>query len=253
VGGAGAAFALGRAAPPFGPRANYRSRTVSLAGPACVAALVLGALLAGGPARLAALVAVLVAGGAGVYDDLRGTPEAKGLAGHLGALLRGRVTTGAVKVLLVGLAGLVAGLLLDGARPRALLTAVLVAGTANLLNLFDLRPGRALKVALLAALPVALPVALPAAGTAFGAWVAGAAAGLLPDDLGERRMLGDGGANALGAALGVALAARLRTPAVVAVAMVVVVLTLASERVSFSRAIDAVAPLRWADRLGRRA
>jgi UDP-GlcNAc:undecaprenyl-phosphate GlcNAc-1-phosphate transferase len=245
AGGAVAAFALGRVAPPFGARSNYRARPVSLAGPACVAALVLGAALAGGPAHAAAFVAVLLAGGAGCYDDLRGTPDAKGLAGHLGALLRGNVTTGAVKVLLVGLAGLAAGLLLDGARPRALVTAVLVAGTANLLNLFDLRPGRALKVALLALLPVA--------GTAFGAWVLGTTFGLLPDDLGERRMLGDGGANALGAAAGVALAARLRTPAVVVVAAVVVALTLASERVSFSRVIDAVAPLRWADRLGRRA
>ena len=34
---------------------------------------------------------------------------------------------------------------------------------------------------------------------------------------------------------------------------VLVLTNLASERVSFSRVIDATAPLRWFDRLGRRA
>jgi hypothetical protein len=243
AGAAGCAFVAGRVAPAFGAAANYRGRPVSLAGPAAVLVLLLGAVLVG---ERAAVVAVLLAGGAGLYDDLRGGADAKGLAGHLGALLRGRVTTGAVKVLLVGLAGLAAGLVLDGARPRALLSAVLVAGTANLLNLFDLRPGRALKVALLGALPVI--------GAPLAAWVAGAAAGLLADDLDERRMLGDGGANALGAALGVALAAAVRPLALAGlVAAFVVALTLASERISFSRVIDGTAALRWVDRLGRRA
>jgi UDP-N-acetylmuramyl pentapeptide phosphotransferase/UDP-N-acetylglucosamine-1-phosphate transferase len=250
--GAGAAFVIGRLTPPFGTRPNYRARPVALAGPACVALLLAGgvavrAFATGRTARsgVVAFGAVLLAGGVGIYDDLHGDAQAKGLAGHLRALRRGRVTSGAVKMAFIGLAGVLAGLLLDGPHPRALADVVLVAGTANLLNLFDLRPGRALKVAALAALPLA--------GGPLGGLVCGVAAGLLPDDLRERRMLGDGGANALGAALGVALAARLRTPIAVVVAAVVVALTLASERVSFSRVVDAVAPLRWADRLGRRA
>jgi hypothetical protein len=252
AGGAVASFAVGRAGPSFGARPNYRARPVSLAGPVVVAVLALGGVLvralASGRAARAGVVAVgavLLAGGVGVYDDLRGDAQAKGLAGHLRALRRGRVTSGAVKLAFLGVAGVLAGLLLDGPHPRAAVDAVLVAGTANLLNLFDLRPGRASKVAALAALPVA--------GTPLGALVLGAALGLLPDDLGERRMLGDGGANALGAALGVAVAAAARPLAAAGVAAAVVALTLASERVSFSRVIDAVAPLRWADRLGRRA
>ncbi len=223
--------------PPALRRTNFRGNPVSLiAGPVAVLLLVLGSLLLG---AWAAALAAGLAGAAGVYDDLRGDGSARGLAGHLRALARGRVTTGAVKVLVVGLAGVAAGVLLYGLSARGFVAAVVVAGTANLLNLFDLRPGRALKVALLVALPAL-------------AWlVAGVAAGLLPGDLRERTMLGDGGANALGAALGVALAERVPSLWLWLIAAVVVALTLASEAVSFSRVIDRVPPLRWADRLGR--
>jgi hypothetical protein len=238
-----AAYALTRFADPKTlRRSNFRGRTVSLvAGPAAVAVLAVAGLAV---RSVALAAAVLLAGCAGAYDDLRGDASAKGLAGHLGALARGRLTSGAVKVAVVGLAGLVAGLVLDGARPRALLDAVVVAGTANVLNLLDLRPGRAAKVAVLAAVPLL---------TAAASVVAGTAAGLLPGDLRERTMLGDAGANALGAGLGVALADRLPLAGAAVAAAVVVGLTLASEAVSFSRVIDAVRPLRWADRLGRAA
>lgn len=222
-------------------RSNFRGARVSLAaGVVAVVVLVLGGL-----AVLPALaLACALAGAAGVYDDVRGDATAKGLAGHLRALAHGRVTSGAVKVLVVGAAGVFAALVLHGATARALPAAVLVAGCANLLNLFDLRPGRALKVALLASSPVL---------TAPSWLVVATAAGLLPHDLRERTMLGDGGANALGAGLGVALAERLPFAAAVIVAAVVVALTLASERASFSAVIDRVPPLRWADRLGRTA
>jgi len=81
--------------------------------------------------------------------------------------------------------------------------------------------------------------------------VVGAAAALLVDDLHERLMLGDTGANVLGAAvgLGVVLACSAGTRLVVLV--VLVALNLASEVVSFSRVIDSVPPLRALDRAGR--
>jgi hypothetical protein len=70
-------------------------------------------------------------------------------------------------------------------------------------------------------------------------------------DLRERLMLGDAGANVLGAALGLgvvlACSPGVRTGVLVAVAL----LNLASERVSFSRVINAVPPFRALDRFGR--
>ena len=127
------------------------------------------------------------------------------------------------------------------------LTTGLVAGTANLLNLLDLRPGRAAKAGALAA---AATLGGPAGGLVAGPL--GATLAVLPADLGERVMLGDAGANPLGALLGLRLAAVDGRGARAALLAAVVALNLASERVSFTEVIEASPGLRELDRLGRR-
>jgi len=130
-----------------------------------------------------------------------------------------------------------------------LLGAGVIAGTANLVNLLDLRPGRALKAGLLVGAPLATA---GGAGAGIAAGAAGAAGGLLPADLDEQIMLGDAGANALGALLGTALAAR-TGPAGRAVLLAgLVALTAASEKVSFTQVIQRTPVLRELDALGRR-
>jgi UDP-GlcNAc:undecaprenyl-phosphate/decaprenyl-phosphate GlcNAc-1-phosphate transferase len=81
-----------------------------------------------------------------------------------------------------------------------------------------------------------------------------AAAGLalLPEDLGERAMLGDCGANALGAMLGAAAAASLPRPARIVLLAGIAGLTAASEKVSFTKVIERTPALHWLDMLGRR-
>ena len=253
-------------------RTNFRGRTVTLAaGPAlAVGAATAGALGAGSaPAGVAALVAGLGSGAVGLYDDVVGArPEqkaAKGFAGHLAALREGRVTAGLVKIVGVGAAGLTAAALLAAdprvaAHPRrqrhrslgrgldVLLGAAVVAGTANLLNLLDLRPGRALKSGMLLGAPLARG---PYGGIAAGA--VGAAAGLIQEDLEERVMLGDSGANALGALLGVSLAARTGPVGRAGVLAALAALTAASEKVSFTQVIQRTPGLRELDSLGRLA
>ncbi len=187
---------------------------------------------------------------AGRFDDVRpDQASVKGLRGHLAALAEGRVSAGTVKAAGLIASGVAAAALLPPPRrglDRALAVG-LIAGTANLVNLLDLRPGRALKAGLL----LGLPLATGAAGHLVAGPV-GAAAGLLPADLDERVMLGDSGANGLGAVLGVALAAGGSRAWRVAALAAIAGLTLASERVSFSRVIDATPWLRRLDRLGRR-
>lgn len=272
---AGAARAvLGRLTRPRLPvldRTNFRGRPVSLAGgPALAAGATLGAAL-GAPsavAAAAALAAGATAGAVGCYDDIAGNrPEqktAKGFAGHLAALRAGRVTSGLIKIVGVGAAGIGAAALLAadphtrrhparrGAGPAArtadvLLGAGVVAGTANLVNLLDLRPGRALKAGTMIAAPL---LGGPSGGMAAGAVGAGAA--LLPADLDERIMLGDCGANALGALLGVAVAARTGPVGRAAVLAALAALTAASEKVSFTEVIARTPALRRLDELGRR-
>ena len=253
-----AAYAALRARPPGGEktwnRTNHRGEPVTLLeGPAVAAGAVIGAAVAPGtPARVraAAALAGTAAAAFGALDDLAAAPgEPKGFRGHLGALRRGQVTTGAVKLGGIGLTGIAAGTALGGSPADAAVNAALIAGGANLLNLFDLRPGRAVKVAALAG--AALSGAAPAAAPLAAAPAAGALA-LAGPDLGERAMLGDAGANALGAMLGAAAAAGLSRKSRIAVVAVITGLTAASEVVSFTRVIEKTPPLRWLDMLGRR-
>ena len=65
-------------------------------------------------------------------------------------------------------------------------------------------------------------------------------------------MLGDAGSNPLGLLAGLGLAVSLPTPWLVAAAVAAVLLQVAAETVTISRVVDAVPPLRWFDRLGRR-
>ncbi len=252
--------------PPYGAqrwqRHNYAERAVSLLeGPAVVAGLLASGAHGGRPVRRAGLLAVTGAALAGLYDDLYGSTHARGLHGHLRALRHGEVTTGIAKLMWIGATGCGAAALLDvSARPPdgsavtparlvdGVAAAALVAGAANLANLFDLRPGRTLKVALLLALPAACR---HRPGAAVAAGIGGVAAAALPADLGETAMLGDCGANAIGALLGLLGAASSRRTRALSLAAVLV-LTLASEAVSFSDVIAATPPLRRLDALGRR-
>ena len=248
--------------PPGGPKAwsriNHRGEPVTLLeGPAVAVGAIAGALahaslasLAGSPGWRAGAMAVAGAGGAafGAYDDLAGSADRRGFRGHLGALRHGEVTTGAIKLGGIGLTGILSAALVGGPAGDVAINAGLVAGGANLLNLFDLRPGRAIKVA-------AASGALVAAGGALSPGSAvpvAAGLALLPDDLGEQAMLGDCGANALGAMLGAAAAAGLPRPARVVLLTVITGLTAASEVVSFTAVIERTPALRWLDMLGRR-
>ncbi|MFI7049205.1 hypothetical protein [Streptosporangium sandarakinum] len=258
-----AAYAAFTRRPPVGDaetwsRTNHRGEPITLLeGPAFVAgAGVAAAAVPGLPARVraAALLAAAGAGGLGAYDDLYGVTASKGFRGHLGALAKGEVTSGAVKIAGIGLTGLAAAALTARRPADAVIDGMLVAGAANLANLFDLRPGRAIKVGLLAGAPLLAaglrrgdPVA-----AALAALPLGASAALLPEDLGERAMLGDAGANALGALLGLTAAVTLGRPGRLAALGTVAALTAASEKVSFTKVIAGNPVLNRIDMLGRR-
>src|ERR1700744_3134469 len=238
-------------------RTNHRGEPVTLLeGPAVAAAGVMAALAAPGlPGRSRAALAAAAAGAGalGGYDDIAGSGDKRGFRGHLGALAHGEITTGAVKPGGSGATGVAAAALTGGPVADVAVNAALVAGAANLLNLFDLRPGRAIKVALAAGLPMGLTqLSRGGARPCAVAVPIGAAAPLLPEDLGEGAMLGDAGANALGAMLGTAAAGTLSRRSRVAMLAGITALTAASEVVSFTKVIQRTPPLHWLDMLGRR-
>ena len=289
-------------------RTNFHGVTVSLrggmamAGASVASAAVASALSDQPRAALGGLVASLGGGLAGYIDDVDqgahdGGKVAKGLKGHLGALAHGQVTTGVIKIAGIGASALAASALvgskatsMGGKVADLALNTVLIAGAANLANLLDLRPGRALKATVLVAAPLSYfscadaktpasgasvtsatasvtsgasgaPSATPAApASASGAsaqrllasGLNAAAITALVEDLQETTMLGDTGANAAGALLGTSLAANDSWKLRLGTTLGVVGLILASEKVSFSKVIAANPALNWLDQLWRR-
>ncbi len=281
-------------------RTNFHGATVSLrggvamAGAAVASAAVASALSDQPRAALGGAVAALGGAVAGYIDDVDqgahdGGKVAKGLKGHLGALAHGQVTTGVIKIAGIGASALAASALVgskatsvSGKAADLALNTVLIAGTANLANLLDLRPGRALKATVLVATPLsyfscaaAKTPAWETSATASGAVASetpaapasasgasaqrllasglnAAAITALVEDLQETTMLGDTGANAAGALLGTSLAANDSWKLRLGAALGVVGLILASEKVSFSKVIAANPALNWLDQLWRR-
>lgn len=201
----------------------------------------------------------------GLCDDLLKDDEQKGLRGHLGELRKGRLTSGGLKALfglafsILFAAGIPApGGELPGGDVGAVfflaLRALVAALAANTLNLFDLRPGRAVKAYFfLIFLPVLflrggrvdpryLCLMLPAVAGVFA---------YMPYDLRARGMLGDTGANYLGALLG-GLAVLYGDPVLTGGALVLLVfLHICAEKISFTRVIAKNRLLKFLDELGR--
>ncbi|MFN8186765.1 MAG: glycosyltransferase [Gaiellales bacterium] len=203
-----------------GPLAvNHRGNRLPLLG----VAVALGG--SGAPARGRAAVAAVVL--VGVLDDLFSGPE-RGWRAHLRA---GR-TTGVLKLVAIPAVGLVA--------TRSLSGALVVGLAANALNQLDTRPGRALKAFLLCS-------ATQKAADGYTAL----AVLLLPYDLRERMMLGDAGANALGAVVGLRSVARQTSCGRWTAVGILAGLNVLGERCSLGALIERTPGLRELDGLGR--
>ncbi|MER5707960.1 hypothetical protein [Streptomyces sp. NPDC002122] len=215
--------------PPGNPRSwervNYAGRPVLLQAGAAAA---LGSAAAAVPLAPGAALAVAASAVCGRYDDLRGDHR-RGFRAHLTALRDGEMTSGAVKLIGIGAASLVAGAMLKERPLDKVLAGVVIAGSAHLVNLVDVRPGRAGLTVLALGAPGLLRGSLAAAPM-------GAAAAVLGEDLGERTMLGDTGAHALGAAVGGAIAAGNGRFGLLAHAAGLVAAAAWGERVAVSRA-----------------
>lgn len=237
-------------------RRNFKGRHIPTAAGAAFIPIILTTLVLAATGALEVgveggmyLAYSLLAGGVGFADDVWSGAAERGFRGHLGALWQGRITTGLVKVLALGGGALVYGVALFGPGFDALLAAVLLAGSANLANLLDVRPGRALKFC---GLPVValLPFVPPEAAVA-AAGVVGGAAGLFYFDLKGRIMLGDAGAAIWGSALGHLLVAGGPVATWWVALAAILGLTAVAEVSSISRVIQEVSLLRRLDTWGR--
>ena len=186
----------------------------------------------------------------GALDDIFGSRECGGFAGHFKKLFReGVVTTGAVKAMGGGAVGVWAGWLISGGdAARWIAAALLIPLAANTLNLLDLRPGRAVALFILGVVVTCLSVP----GSVGACWIlvgtAVVALGFgVADSLGKA-MMGDSGSNMFGSALGLAIALNGGLWFQIGAIVFFTGIHLYSEKYSISGLIERNAVLRTIDR-----
>jgi UDP-GlcNAc:undecaprenyl-phosphate GlcNAc-1-phosphate transferase len=248
-------------------RANYRERM--LPSPFGLLALV-AALIALIPlmllARLASTgvfhpealpIAVYALGvvALGLVDDVFGGPAGeravhRGWRGHGSATLRGELSTGTLKAAgSLGLA-LFAMSFLGLSNGRWLLAAAVLVLATNAFNLLDLRPGRSTKAFVLLGAALGFGSADARPLWSLGLFAAPAlVAGFY--DLRERAMLGDTGANLLGALAGLWLVLTLSSTGQLVALALLAVITVYGELRSISELVERTPGLRELDSWGR--
>lgn len=196
------------------------------------------------------LVAVIGFGTIGLIDDIFGTRRAGGFHGHLGLLRHGKLSTGLAKMAVGGILGLGLGGVIAGFRPaETVVNGLLISLSANLLNLLDLRPGRAVSCFWVGMLALAaarygvpsmrrelIPVLIPTVWLTFL-------------DRSAKVMLGDAGSNLLGAVMGLALACETGFLVKLALIAFMIGVHAYAEKYSISKLIESNKALRSVDRL----
>jgi UDP-GlcNAc:undecaprenyl-phosphate GlcNAc-1-phosphate transferase len=174
----------------------------------------------------------------------------RGWRGHGRAALHGELSTGTLKA--AGSLGLALfAMSFEGlSKPRWLLAVGVLVLATNVFNLLDLRPGRAIKAFVLLGAGLTLGSLDARPLWSLGLFAAPAlVAGLY--DLRERAMLGDTGANLLGALAGLWLVLTLSgTGQLIALALLVAI-TLYGELRSISGFVERTPGLRALDSFGR--
>jgi hypothetical protein len=189
----------------------------------------------------------------GLVDDVAGDRSARGFSGHFRALAGGRLTTGMLKAVGGFVLAIVVSLPISGPAWELLLNAAVIALCANLANLLDLRPGRALKIFIpVMAGVLALNWTAPRSVIPYLAAILAVALVLLPGDLSGKRMLGDAGSNVLGATVGLGLAAGAGPWWKLGALVFLILANAASEKYSFSAVISSNRALNWIDSIGRK-
>ena len=192
----------------------------------------------------------------GFIDDMLGQRDTLGFKGHFGALFKGKLTTGGFKALGGGIIAFFLALSLSGLEPSwkgwvdILLNTLIIALFTNMLNLLDLRPGRAIKGYLFFLLLIIL-MAVGRVNWLLITPLLGIILVYFPVDLKARAMMGDSGSNVLGLTLGYYSIVFLSLPYRAAVLLFLIAMHIYTEKFSLTKTIEQVPLLRAIDQAGR--
>ena len=186
---------------------------------------------------------------AGIIDDTIGNRDVSGLKGHFKSLFKGTLTTGGFKALFGGFVGLIISVSISKDIIDIVVNTLVIALSTNLMNLFDLRPGRAIKVYLVIMITIFFTLSgyiqiLPLL--------------ILPNvlayfnfDLKAKAMMGDTGSNVLGISIGILMVLGYTLKVRIVWLVFLVLIHLLTEKFSLTKIIEKNKVLNFIDRLGR--
>ncbi len=185
----------------------------------------------------------------GVLDDIIGNRDVSGLKGHFKSLFKGTLTTGGFKALFGGFVGLTISVAISKNIVDIVINTLIIALSTNLMNLLDLRPGRAIKVYLVIALTLLF--------TLIG-YPKGLILILLPsvlvyfkEDIKAKAMMGDTGSNVLGISIGILIAIGYARPIRLGWLAFLIFIHILTEKYSLTKIIENNKVLNFIDKLGR--
>ena len=158
---------------------------------------------------------------AGILDDIIGNRDVSGLKGHFKSLLNGKLTTGGFKALFGGFIGLVISIAISKNIYDIVINTLIIALSTNLMNLLDLRPGRAIK------------------------------GYLLIQDLKAKAMMGDTGSNVLGISIGILFVMGYPLKVRLIWLAFLIFIHILTEKYSLTKIIENNKFLNFIDKLGR--
>lgn len=186
----------------------------------------------------------------GFIDDSIGDTDIKGLKGHFKAFFKGNLTTGGIKALL----GLAMALFvsLDMGKPifEIIINTLIIALSINALNLFDLRPGRAIKVFLIISI-IPFIIYIKSSYNYIILSVYGIIMAYSSFDFKALAMMGDSGSNSLGFTLGFFLCLVLDIKFKLIYLVFLILIHYIAEKSSFTKIIEANRFLNFIDKIGR--
>ena len=186
---------------------------------------------------------------AGILDDIIGNRDVSGLKGHFKSLLNGKLTTGGFKALFGGFVGLVVSVCISSSIVDIIVNTLIIALSTNLMNLFDLRPGRAIKVYLVIIIPIY--ITLTGYTKVFPLLILPNVLAYFNIDLKARGMMGDTGSNVLGISIGVLMALGYGIKVRLAWLVFLILMHLITEKFSLTKIIEKNRVLKFIDNLGR--
>ncbi|WP_058485302.1 MraY family glycosyltransferase [Defluviitalea phaphyphila] len=189
-------------------------------------------------------------GFAGILDDLVGENNIKGLKGHFGKMFKGELTSGGLKALIGGISSLFVAFSFSMDVFDLFINTLLISLFINAMNLFDVRPGRTIKVFIMISIIIWILSKNP--DRFLTILLIGSIIPVIKGELREEYMLGDVGSNILGYTLGFTSAISLNLYTKIFFVMILILIHILGEITSITFLINKNPLLRYIDKLGQK-